>query len=111
MLDRASEPIQTPHNQCVSRSGLIQQPSQLRALGQSARGGIDEDLRAARRLQRIDLQSGILIIGGDPRVPKQHAHEFNVAEPTDSPVKRHIVYDTDFRNTCDGAGTSSFVSP
>src|SRR6266508_6539942 len=56
-----------PHHQRVARTQLIEDLIQRRPAGQGAAGGVDKHPVAAGRLQRIHLQVGMLLTGGDPR--------------------------------------------
>lgn len=68
ILQGPPEPVQPPHHHDVVGAELIKHLLQLRPLGQRARGLVGEHLQTPGRLQGIDLELGILVIGADPCV-------------------------------------------
>jgi hypothetical protein len=68
VAQRPAKSVQLPHHQSVTRAQLIQDLVQRRSGGHRPAGGIDKHPVAAGRLQRIDLQVGVLLAGRDAGV-------------------------------------------
>ena len=74
-----AKPIQLPHHQSVTRTQLVKKLIQRRPGGQGTTGGVDEHPVAAGRLQRIDLQVGMLLSSRDAGVAEEVGHAPSVA--------------------------------
>jgi hypothetical protein len=58
---------------------VIEDLVQRRSGGQGAAGGVDKHPVAAGRLERVDLQVGVLVAGGDAGVAEEVGHAPSVA--------------------------------
>ena len=77
LLERAGEAIQLPHHQGVALAHVLERRLEGRPLALRARGLLLEHPAAAGRLQGIELQGEILLLGRDPGVADQHATSRN----------------------------------
>jgi hypothetical protein len=79
VAQRPAQPVQLPHHQGVARAQLVEDLVQRRSGGQGAAGGVEEDPVAAGRLQRVDLQVGVLVAGRDAGLAEEVGHAPSVA--------------------------------
>jgi hypothetical protein len=85
MAERPSEPVQAPHHQGVPGQEPVEDQCQLRAIVPGAGCDVGPDPNASACAQRVVLQRGILLGGGDSRIPQQMTHTRTVAKSPDSP--------------------------
>ena len=70
--------------QGVTLTGVRQELVELRSLGGRAARLVDEDLGAASRFERLDLECCVLVLSADARVPEKIVcHEASVPEGCD----------------------------
>lgn len=68
VLHRSAEPVELPHRECVALASIVDGLGQPRAIGFHTGCSVFKELLASGLSQSIELQSGILIGGGDPCV-------------------------------------------
>jgi hypothetical protein len=61
----AAEPVELPDDQGVAGAELVQDLLEDRAVGRCAAGGLGEHPVAAGAIQGVDLQTRLLVAGGD----------------------------------------------
>ena len=69
---RAGETVELPDHERVLRSQVGEGGEKFRPLPLGAGGLLDKDLVAAGRLQGIELQVGVLVLGGHAGVTDEH---------------------------------------
>ena len=77
LLERAGQPVELPDHQRVALAHVAEGGLEGWPLALRAGGLLLEDLLAAGRLQRIELQGEILLLRGHPSVADQHATSRN----------------------------------
>jgi hypothetical protein len=80
---RPAQPIQLPYHEGVAGPQLVQQLLKGRAVAAGAAGSLGEHPVAAGTLERVDLEWGVLVGGGDPGVAEQVSHARSVPQPRD----------------------------
>jgi hypothetical protein len=93
---RAAEAVQLPDDQGVAGAQLVQQLLEGGPVGAGAAGRLHKDAVAAGALQRVDLEVGLLVGGGDASVAEQMSHAPTVAQPCDSAGCATLISDTGF---------------
>lgn len=63
-----AQPVKPPHDKGVPRPDLVEELVELRAMLKGPRHRVDEHPVTAGPIQGIDLQSRVLVVGGDARV-------------------------------------------
>ena len=67
MAQAATQAVEPPDHEGVASAQVIQAVLELRALADRARPDVAEDASAAGLLERVELQRGVLLTGGDAR--------------------------------------------
>lgn len=67
MAQAATQAVKPPDHEGVASAQVIQAVLELRALADRARPDVAEDASAAGLLERVELQRGVLLTGGDAR--------------------------------------------
>jgi hypothetical protein len=70
----SSQTVESPDDQGIPRPEAVEGLGQLRTIGLSAGGALDEDLVAAGGGELVDLEVGVLIDGRDSRVAEGLLH-------------------------------------
>ena len=65
----ATQAVKPPDHEAVASAQVVQAALELRALADRARPDVAEDASAAGLLERVELQRGVLLTGGDAGVP------------------------------------------
>ncbi len=78
--DGATEPVEPPDDEGVSRANLVDELVELGAVLEGPGHGVDKHSKAAGRIERVDLQRRVLIGGGHARVPEEVPPATNVAK-------------------------------
>lgn len=94
-----AEPVESPDNEGVPRPDLVEELVEFGTVLMGSRHGVDEHPVTAGRIQGIDLESRVLVGGGDARVPEEMTHDLNVVKPAPGGVYRHIEFGPEFRYT------------
>jgi hypothetical protein len=71
MPERAAEAVQLPDDQSVAQPELVEELLEGGPVGAGAAGGLGEHPIAAGGLQRVDLEVGLLVDGGDAAWPSR----------------------------------------
>jgi hypothetical protein len=66
----AAEAVELPDDQGVARAELVQDPLEDGAVGAGAAGSLGEHPIAAGSTEGVDLELGVLVVGGDAGVPE-----------------------------------------
>jgi hypothetical protein len=74
MPEGAAEAVELPHDQGVAGPELVQELSEGGAVGAGAAGGLDKHSVAASSIERVDLELGLLVGGGDAGIAEQVSH-------------------------------------
>lgn len=72
ILQRAAQPIQSPHHQGVASAQIFERAAQTGPIGLGAAGLVAVDALAAGRREGIVLEIEVLVVGGDARVADEH---------------------------------------
>ena len=67
MAQAATRAVEPPDHEGVASAQVVQAVLELRALADRARPDVAEDASAAGLLERVELQRGVLLTGGDAR--------------------------------------------
>jgi hypothetical protein len=67
----AAKPVQLPDHQGVAGAQLVQDGGELGSVGAGATGAVGEHAVAAGLSERVDLEVGVLVGGGDTSVAEQ----------------------------------------
>jgi len=75
MTKRASQPVELPDDQGVTRPQLVKHLGKLQAVVEGAAGGVNKDPITGSRFQRVELQVRVLVGGGHACITKQVRHQ------------------------------------